>query len=119
MLFQEQGIMIASMLMAIGMAISVLVEALLPTGGETYGTAGKPPPTQSKLKALALLLRRLGMKSAEALPGVIGVIISWTLTRAAEVVGWVSQTVWALVVGVRGLLYTWSPKSKTLYYDLW
>ena len=33
MLFREQGITIASVLMAIGMAISDLVEALLP-GGE-------------------------------------------------------------------------------------
>ena len=31
-LFREQGIMIASILMAIGMAIGVLVEALLPGG---------------------------------------------------------------------------------------
>ena len=33
MLFREQGIMITSILMAIGMAIGVLVEALLPGGG--------------------------------------------------------------------------------------
>ena len=33
MLFREQGITIASILMAIGMAICVLVEALLPGGG--------------------------------------------------------------------------------------
>ena len=32
-LFREQGIMIASMLMTIGMAIGELVEALLPSGG--------------------------------------------------------------------------------------
>ena len=32
-LFREQGITIASILTAIGMAISVLVEALLPGGG--------------------------------------------------------------------------------------
>ena len=35
MLFWEQGITITSILMAIGMAISVLVEALLPGGGGT------------------------------------------------------------------------------------
>ena len=32
-LFREQGIMIASILMAIGMAISILVQALFPSGG--------------------------------------------------------------------------------------
>ena len=45
------------------------------------------------------------MKAAEALPGIIGAIIIWVLNRAAEIVGWVSQNLWALVVGVGGLLY--------------
>ena len=36
-LFREQGIMIASILMAIGMAIEVLVEALLPGDGCCHG----------------------------------------------------------------------------------
>ena len=45
------------------------------------------------------------MKAGEALPGIIGMIISWVLNRAAEVVGWVSQNLWALVVGIGDLLY--------------
>ena len=45
-LFREQGITIASILMAIGMVISVLVKALFPGG--TAGTAGKPPPKDKK-----------------------------------------------------------------------
>ena len=80
MLFREQGITIASILMAIRMAISVLIEALLPGGA-----ASPPPPKdekgvkewlRNKLKALASLLGRLGMKDAEVLPGIIGAIIS-------------------------------------------
>ena len=109
MLFREQGITIASMLTAIGMAIGVLIEALLPGGGG--GTVASPPPPKdvkewlrNKVKALASLPGRLGVKAAEVLPGIIGVIISWVLNRAAEVVGWVSQNLWALVVGVGGLL---------------
>ena len=88
-LFQEQGITIASLLTAIGMAIGVLVEMLLP--GLTAGTVGKPPPKdekdakdwlRNKLKALTSLLGRLGVKATKALPGIIGVIISWILNRA-------------------------------------
>ena len=45
------------------------------------------------------------MKAAEVLPGIIGEIISWVLNRAADVVGWVSQNLWALVVGIGGLLH--------------
>ena len=101
MLFQEQGITVACILVAIGMAISVFVEALLPGGGcGADGTAGKPPPKdekglkewiRNKLKALASLLGRLGVKAAEALPDIIGAIISWILNRATDVVGWVLQ----------------------------
>ena len=115
-LFREQGITIASILTAIGMAIGVLIEALLPGGGGGTAAGGEPPPKdeaglkewiRTRLKALALLLGKLGMKAAEALPGIIGGIISWVLNRAADVVGWVSQNLWALVVGVGGLIYTY------------
>ena len=67
---------------------------------------------RNKLKALASLLGRLGVKAAEVLPGIIGAIISWILNRVKEVVGWVSQNLWALVVGIRGLLYTYMITKK-------
>ena len=54
----------------------------------------------NKLKALASLLGRFGIKAAEALPGIIGGIMSWILNRTKDVVGWVSQNLWALVVGL-------------------
>ena len=69
--------------------------------------AGLKEWLRSKLKALASLLGKLGIKAAEALPGIIGGIISWILNRAKDVVGWVSQHLWALVVGVGGLIYTY------------
>ena len=122
-LFREQGITIASILTAIGMAIGVLVEALLPSGGAaaTSGGGGEPPPKdekglkgwiRNKLKALASLLGKLGMKAAEALPGIIGGIVSWILSRVKDVVGWVSQNLWALVVGIGGLIYTYMVTRK-------
>ena len=82
---------------------------------------GEPPPkdekglkkwVRSKLKVLALLLGTLGMKAAEALPGIIGGIISWILNRAKDVVGWVSQNLWALVVGIGGLIDTYMVMRK-------
>ena len=122
-LFSEQGITIASILMAIRMAIGVLVEALLPgSGGAAVASdGGEPPPKdekglkewiRNKLKALASLLGRLGIKAAEALPGIIGGIISWILNRAKDLVGWVSQNLWALVVGIGGLIYTYMVTRK-------
>ena len=120
-LFREQGITIASILTAIGMAIRVLVEALLPGGGGAAMASGGPPPKdekglkgwiRNKLKALASLLGRLGMKAAEALPGIIGGIISWILNRVKDVVGWVSQNLCTLVVGIGGLIYTYMVMRK-------
>ena len=79
------------------MAISVfLVEALLPGGGggALGGKVCKPLPKdekhlkewiRNKLKALASLPGRLGVKVAEALPGIIGAILSWILNKAADV----------------------------------
>ena len=65
-LFREQGITIASILTAIRMAIGVLVETLLPGGGDgTTASGGEPPPKdeaglkewiRDKLIALASLL---------------------------------------------------------------
>ena len=77
------------------MAIGVLVKALLPGGGGT-AAGGKPPPKDEKglrkwilkkWKALSSLLGRLGVKTEELLPGIIGVILSWILNKSADVVG--------------------------------
>ena len=120
-LFREQGITIASILTAIGMVIGVLVEALLPGSAAAASGGGEPPPkdekglkewVRSKLKALASLLGKLGMKAAEALPGITGGIISWILNRVKDVVGWVSQTLWALVLGIGGLICTYMVTRK-------
>ena len=101
------------------MAIEVLVEALLPGGGGAI--SGGPPRkdekglkewVRSKLEVLASLLGKLGIKAADALPGIIGGIISWILNRAKDVVGWVSQNLWALVVGIGGLIYTYMVTRK-------
>ena len=103
------------------MAIRVLVEALLPGGGGAISDGGEPPPkdekglkewVRSKRKALASLLGKLGMKAAEALSGIIGGITSWILNRAKDVVGWVSQNLWALVVGIGRLIYTYMVTRK-------
>ena len=86
---------------------------MLPSGGvatQSKGGADGTPENvkewlRNKLKALARLLGRLGMKAVEGMPGIIGAIINWILNRTKEVVGWVLLNLWALVVGVGGLLY--------------
>ena len=118
-LFKEQGITIVSILTAVGMAIGVLIEALL--GGPTVSTttSGSSPADggdkkggarewiKNKLKALSQLLGKLADKALASLPGIIGSILSWILNRAKEVVGWLSQNLWALITGVGVLIYTY------------
>ena len=116
-LFKEQGITIVSILTALGMTLGVLIEALL--GGRSTSTPTSQSTTtsdnksgagewiKSKLKALSQLLGKLADKALASLPGIIGLIISWILNRAKEVVGWLSQNLWALITGVGGLIYTY------------
>ena len=49
---------------------------------------------KNKLKALSQLLGKLADKALASLPGIIGSILSWILSRAKEVVGWLSQNLW-------------------------
>ena len=111
-LFKEQGTTIVSILTALGMTLGVLIEALL--GGPSVSTTTSESTTTSdkkggarewiknKLKALLQLLGKLA-----ALPGIIGSILSWILNRAKEVIGWLSQNLWALITCVGVLIYTY------------
>ena len=117
-LFKEQGITIVSILTALGMTLGVLIEALL-GGPSTTSTPTSESTTTSdkkrgarewiknKLKALSELLGKLADKALASLPGIIGSILSWILNRAKEVVGWLSQNLWALITGVGVLIYTY------------
>ena len=117
-LFKEQGITIVSILTAIGMALGFLIETLL--GGPTAVSTSTSQSTttsdkkggarewiKNKLKALSQLLGKLAAKAGAALPGIIGSIVAWLLNRAKEVVGWLSNNLWALITGVGVLIYTY------------
>ena len=116
-LFKEQGITIVSILTAVGMTIGVLIEGLL--GGPSASTPTSQSTTTSdkkggarewiknKLKALSSLLGKLAVKAGAALPGIIGSIVAWLLNHAKEVVGWLSNNLWALITGVGVLIYTY------------
>ena len=116
-LFKEQSVTIVSILIAVGMAIGVLKEA--PLGGSSASTPTSQSTTtgdkksgawewiKNKLKALSQLLGKLADKALASLPGIIGSIISWILNRAKEVIGWLSQNLWALITGVGVLIYTY------------
>ena len=106
-----------SILTAVGMTKGVLIEALLggpsvstPKSGGTNGgdkKGGAREWIKNKLQALSQLLGKLADKALASLPGIIGSVISWILNRAKEVVGWLSQNLWAVITGVGVLIYTY------------
>ena len=99
------------------MTLGVLIEALF--GGPSVTTTTSESTTTSdkkggarewirnKLKAQLQLLGKLADKVLAALPGIIGLILSWILNRAKELIGWLSQNLWALITGVGVLIYTY------------
>ena len=120
-LFKEQGIMVVSILTAVGMDIEVLIESLLggpivsttttTTSGNTNTGDGKVGGSRewikNKSKALSQVLGKLANKALTALPGIIGSILSWILNRTKEVVGWLSQNLWALITSVGVFICTY------------
>ena len=104
------------------MTLGVLIEALF--GGPSASTPISESTTTSdkksgarewiknKLNTLSQLLGKLADKALVSLPGIIGSIISWILNRAKEVVGWLSQNLWALITGVGVLIHTFHDKCK-------
>ena len=85
------------------------VPAITTSGGTSGGDkkSGAREWIKNKLKALSRLLGKLADKALVSLPGTIGAILSWILNRAKEVIGWLSQNIWALITGVGVLIYTY------------
>lgn len=115
-LFREQGITIASILTAIGMAISTLVLALTGGGGSVPAVpAPAPAPKPSDkgglkewvkkhLQALGRALANLAGKAAAALPGIIGSIVSWLLNTLGKTATWLAENMWTMGIAVGTLL---------------
>ena len=115
-LFREQGVTIASILTALGLAISTLVLALTGGGAGVPAVPVAPTPlppadkgglkewAKKHLQALGRMLAQLAGKAAAALPGLIGSIISWLLNLLSKTAGWFAENLWALVVAIGGLL---------------
>ena len=112
-LFREQGITIAFILTAVGMAISTLVLAL--TGG--WGSVPAPTPSpkpsdkgnlkewvKKHLQAFGRALANLAGKAAAALPGFIGSIVSWHLNTLGKTATWLADNLWAMAIAVGTLL---------------
>ena len=110
-LFREQGITIFSVLTAVGMTISTIALALT-GGGSASSVAPSPSPDKpgglrewikKQLHHLSELLKKLATKAIDALPGIIGSVVSWLLSTLGKVVGFMSEHLLTLVLLAAGL----------------
>ena len=109
-LFREQGITIASILTALGMTISTIVLAI--TGGGASGAPSLAPKpsggvkewVKKHLQALGRVLAKLAGKAAAALPGIIGLVVSWLLSTLGKTTLWLAENLWAAAVLAVGLI---------------
>lgn len=102
-LFKRRGLTIAALLTAVGLSISTL--ALAVKGGSAAasggGAAGGVTPSAGRsktaLETLAKWLRALAEKSAAAIPGLIGTIVSFILKTAGSAVSFIGEQLWLFV----------------------
>ena len=141
-LFREQGITIASVITALGLAIGMIVQGILSTAKSTLNPTPKPTPTpeptpkpkptptpeptpepgikgwiKQQLRNMANLLSKVADKMLIALPGIIGSVVSFVLKAASTAVGFISEHLWLLIVALVGLLYNYL-KSLSLSSSL-
>ena len=142
-LFREQGITIASVITALGLAIGMIVQGILssaksivnptpsqkptPKPDPTPKPKPKPTPTpeptpepgikgwiKQQLRNIANLLSKVADKMLIALPGIIGSVVSFILKAASTAVGFISEHLWLLIVALVGLLYNYLSSSLSL-----
>ena len=115
-IFREQGITIVAVLTAFSLIIATIVQAVTgaATNVTTGGTAGKAKDwLQKQLKNLADLIGKLGEKLANALPGILGSIVSWLFSLLKKATLFVAEYVWVFIVFIAGLLisYLWKKRD--------
>ena len=130
-LFREQGITIASVITALGLAIGMIVQGILSTAKSTLNPTPKPTPTpeptpkpkpkptptpeptpepgikgwiKQQLRNMANLLSKVADKMLIALPGIIGSVVSFVLKAASTAVGFIAEHVWILAIAMGGAL---------------
>ena len=128
-LFREQGITIASVITALGLAIGMIVQGILSTAKSIVNPTPSPKPTpkptprptpkptpeptpepgikgwiKQQLQKIANLLSKVADKMLIALPGIIGSVVSFILKAASTAVGFIAEHVWILAIALVGTL---------------
>ena len=122
-LFKEQGVTIVFVLTAVGMMISTIILAIKNTFGIKGGSGSKKPPSndpntvknwvKGKLKVLARLLKKLGVKALSSLPAILGSVISWVLNMFRKVVELAARYTYAFITFIATIIGYWIYEQVT------
>ena len=85
------------------MTVTAIFLAVGATIGVVVGTVTKAVKTTCK--EIGDGLKKLGAKAASALPGLIGVIVSFIFKAAGSVIGFFAEHVWLLILAVVVFLF--------------
>ena len=91
-IFKKYGVTVASVLLAAGVTIGVVVGTLtsaLKTTGQALGNG----------------LKTLGAKIANILPGIIGSVVSFLFKTAGQAVGFLAEHTWLLILAAVAFLF--------------
>ena len=103
-LWREQGVTIVSVLTALGMTISTLILALLPSGDPSGSSPHKLRDWVKKsFSALGRLFGRLASWALKTLPGVLGSFLSWLFNFLKKAVMYAADHAYT-VIGALGAL---------------
>ena len=114
-LFREEGITIASIITAVGMTISSIALGIRLALTPSYSPTPPPGPSPSgksfgdkvkdALNRFKNWLLDLASKSATAIPGLIGSIVSFILKSIGQVVGFVAEHLIIVVIAIVALVF--------------
>jgi hypothetical protein len=113
-LFREEGITIASIVTAIGMVISSIALGIRNALTPSYSPAPPGPSPHGKsfgdmakdaLNRFKNWLLDLASKSASAIPGLIGSVVSFILKSIGQLVGFVAEHLIILVIAFAALIF--------------
>jgi hypothetical protein len=114
-LFREEGITIASIITAVGMTISSIALGIRLALTPSYSPTPPPGPSPSgksfgdkvkdALTRFKNFLLDVASKSASAIPGLIGSIVSFILKSIGKVVGFVAEHLIIVVITIVALIF--------------
>ncbi len=100
----------------LGLAVSGLIASIFTTifGGGGHGNNPAKKTiiddvkdwVKDKLNKIADLLKKLALKIVDAIPGMIGSLLSWILNRAADAFTFLAEHLWILLIAGLGATFT-------------